>query len=70
MEDYLINQWYFAPIWIVNTINFGNIAYKNFKEMRYDSAKVLPALWFSAASAAAVVLTGICVADGLEKLLK
>ena len=70
MEDYIINQWYFAPVWIVNAINFGRHAYKNFKEMRDDGAKVLPALYWSTASACAVGFTAVCATDGLEKLLK
>jgi hypothetical protein len=70
MDNYIINQWYFAPILILNAINFGSHAYKNFKEMRDNSTKVLPALYWSTASACAVGLTAICAADGLEKLLK
>jgi len=70
MEEYILNQWYFTPLWIMNTIHFGRFAYKNFKEMRDDGAKVLPALYWSTASACAVGLTTICATDGLEKLLK
>jgi hypothetical protein len=67
MEDYIINQWYMTPIWIANAIGFGNKAYKNFKEMRYNDAKLLPALFWSASSACATGLTGICLSDGLQK---
>ncbi len=69
MEDYFINQWYMAPVWIANAIGFGKQAYENFKEIREDNAKILPALFWSAASACATGLTAVSVADGLEKLL-
>ena len=70
MENYIIDQWYFAPIWAINAINFGNHAYKNFKQMQGNGVKVLPALIYSTASACAAGLTAVCTADGLEKLLK
>ena len=66
MEDYIINQGYMAPVWIANALYFGNRAYKNFKEMRDNDAKLLPAVFWSTASACAVGLTGMC----LENLLK
>lgn len=69
MEDYIINQWYFAPVWIANAICFGKQAYENFKKMRDNNEKVLPALFWSTASVCATGLTAVSVADGLEKLL-
>jgi hypothetical protein len=70
MKDYIINQWYMAPVWIANSIYFGNSAYKNFKEMRYNEVKLLPALFWSLCSASAAGLAGMGIADGLEKILK
>jgi hypothetical protein len=70
MEYYIMDQWCLASVCMVNAICFGSFAYKNFKEMRDDGAKVLPALYWSTASACAVGLTAICATEGLEKLLK
>lgn len=69
MEDYILNQWYFAPFWIANAIGFGKQAYENFKKMREDNAKILPALFWSTSSVCATGFTAVSVADGLEKLL-
>lgn len=70
IPDVSFYDWYFAPVWIVNAINFGNHAYKNFKEIRQGGADAFPAIYWATVSAAAVLLTGVCTADGLEKMLK
>lgn len=57
-----------APVFIVNSINFGRIAYNNFKEYRQSGNKLLPALYWSLASFSAVAVAEKSL--GLENLLK
>lgn len=57
-----------APVFIVNSINFGRIAYNNFKQYREGGGTLLPALYWSLVSFSAVGVAEKSL--GLENLLK
>ena len=66
----LSNQFYSAPLFIANAVIIGKCAYEEFREKRrnHDSDFGFFAL-YSLGFLAAVGMTGVCIKDGLEKIL-
>jgi len=69
MEYNIAIQWYMSPVWAINAINFGRIAYNKFKKRERDEETLSYVFWSIASISSIIVLTA-SLYNGLEKLIE
>ena len=69
MSEYLLNQWYMAPLWAANALMLYRLASSNYKAAKKEGASSLYALSLSIGSICSIGMAVVCANKGLEQLL-
>ncbi|MBW2994902.1 hypothetical protein KY312_00980 [Candidatus Woesearchaeota archaeon] len=69
MSEYLLNQWYMAPVWAVNAWALYKFACANYRDVKKNATCSLYAIGFSIGSICSAGMAVVCANKGLEQLL-